>query len=49
MTCDPTLELVHPPTLPLTGGLGGPQPAEGDRENDNHTSHANTYQQSLAQ
>ena len=32
MTCAPTLELVHSPTLPLTGGLGGPQPAEGKGE-----------------
>ena len=32
LTCAPTLELVHSPTLPLTGGLGGAQPAEGDRK-----------------
>ena len=30
MTCAPTLELVNSLTLPLTGGLGGEQPAEGN-------------------
>ena len=31
MTCAPTLELMNSPTLPLTGGVGGEQPAERER------------------
>ena len=31
VTCAPTLELVNPLTLPLTGTCGGEQPAERGR------------------
>ena len=33
MTCAPTLELVNSLPLPLTGGLGGEQPAAREKNN----------------